>query len=176
MRVFLASICTNIGQHSLSCSMFFTRYKLLTLIILLIPFLSCRKPQGLQFTGFSNFNIQPLSFTNSKISLGIGVYNPNNFDIKVSHVDAEIELAGSKIGNYRLDSIVMLPANSPFTMPVELTVGNGVLLGNALGLLSGDSIPYSLSGKVKAGVKIGTAEIPFTYSGHLSQKDFNLAP
>jgi len=145
-------------------------------LICLLAMLSCKKPQGLQFTGFQNFRVQPLSFTNSKISLGIGVFNPNTFDIKVDHLLAEIKLAGSNLGNYQMDSLITLHANQPFVLPVELVVKNGALLSNMLTVIAGDSIPYSLSGKVRAGRKIGMAEIPFSYSGQLTQKDFNLQP
>jgi LEA14-like dessication related protein len=142
----------------------------------LLVLISCNKPKGLEFTGFQKFNVEPLSFVNSRISLGIGVFNPNNFDVKVDHVDADISLAGKSIGSYQLDSTVYLKANQPFVMPVQLVVKNGTLISNILGIVAGDSIPYSLSGKVKAGRKIATAEIPFSYSGHLTQKDFNLSP
>ena len=71
---------------------------------------------------------------------------------------------------------MILKANQPFQFPVQLVVKNGTLISNILGIVAGDSIPYSLSGKVKAGRKIATAEIPFSYSGHLTQKDFNLSP
>ncbi len=140
---------------------------------LLLLTAACKKPQALQFTGFNNFSVQPLSFTSSKISLGIGVFNPNGFDIKVTHVDADIVLAGSNLGKYTLDSTFLLKANAPFSMPVQLTVKNGAILSNALGLFSGDSVAYSLTGTVRAGRKIATLEIPFTYSGHLTQKDFH---
>ena len=134
---------------------------------------SCQKPQGLNFTGFQNFQLQPLSFTNSKISFGIGIFNPNAFDIKVNHLQADVQLAGSNLGNYKMDSLVTLPGNQAFVLPVELVVKNGALLSNMLGIFAGDSIAYSLVGRVRAGRKIGMAEIPFSYSGHLSQKDFN---
>ena len=134
---------------------------------------SCQKPQGLNFTGFQNFQLQPLSFTNSKISFGIGIFNPNAFDIKVNHLQADVQLAGSNLGNYKMDSLVTLPGNQAFVLPVELVVKNGALLSNMLGIFAGDSIAYSLVGRVRAGRKIGMAEIPFSYSGHLSQKDFS---
>lgn len=156
--------------------MFFTRSSRLLALLPLFILCACQKPQGLQFTGFSNFSFAPVSFTNSRISLGIGVFNPNHFDIKVGHVEADINLAGTPVGRYQLDSTFLLKGGEPFVLPVTLTVKNSTLLGNAFGLLAGDSIPYSLNGRVKAGRKIAMAEIPFTYSGHLSQKDFNLAP
>jgi LEA14-like dessication related protein len=135
--------------------------------------LSCTNPKSLDFTGFENFQVQPISFTNSKISFGIGIFNPNAFDIRVNHLRADVELAGAHLGNYEMDSLVTLPGNQSFILPVELVVKNGTLISNMLGVLAGDSIAYSLAGKVKAGRKIGMTEIPFTYSGHLSQKDFN---
>lgn len=133
---------------------------------------SCSTPKGLNFTGFENFQVQPLSFTNSRVSFGIGVFNPNSFDIRVNHLDAQIKLAGSNLGKYQLDSLVTLHGKKQLVLPVELVIKNGALLSNILSVIAGDSVAYTLIGKVKAGRKIGMAEIPFSYSGHLSQKDF----
>jgi LEA14-like dessication related protein len=149
------------------------KLKCILIVSCLAAMVSCQKPQGLNFTGFQNFQLQPLSFTNSKISFGIGIFNPNAFDIKVNHLQADVQLAGSNLGNYKMDSLVTLPGNQAFVLPVELVVKNGALLSNMLGIFAGDSIAYSLVGRVRAGRKIGMAEIPFSYSGHLSQKDFN---
>ena len=156
--------------------MILKRIILLASAPLLLILSSCNKPRGLEFTGFEKFSIEPVSFVTSKINVGIGVFNPNSFDVKVDRIDADINLAGKSIGKYLLDSTILLKGNQPFVFPVQLEVRNGSLLTNILGIVAGDSIPYSLSGKVRAGRKIATAEIPFSYSGHLSQKDFNLFP
>ena len=135
---------------------------------------ACKKPQGLNFTGFKNFQVQPLSFSSSRISCEVGVFNPNDFTIKVKHLDAAIMLAGKSLGEYRIeDTTLLLPGKQPFYLPIQLEVRNSALLGNMLSVMSGDSIPYSLTGNVKAGRKVATIDIPFTYSGKLSQKDFN---
>lgn len=142
----------------------------------LLVITACQKPKGLQFNGFQDFDVKPLSFTNSRVSFGLSVFNPNSFDIKVNHLQADVKLAGSSLGNYQLDSLITLPASQGFILPVSLVVKNGDLIGNMLSVIAGDSLPYSLSGKVRAGRKIGMAEIPFSYSGQISQKDFNLRP
>ena len=144
----------------------------LLLSFLLTGLYSCKKPKDISFTGFENFQLQPISFASSKVSFGVGIFNPNDFDIKVKYLQADIQLSGNNLGSYQKDSLFVIPRNQAFVLPVELTVKNSTLLGNMFGVLTGDSISYSLAGKVKAGKKI-MAEIPFTYSGHLSQKDFN---
>ncbi|MES2647162.1 MAG: LEA type 2 family protein [Bacteroidota bacterium] len=145
----------------------------LVLPVLFLAFSACNKPKGLQFKGFQDFDVKPLSFTNSRVSFGISVFNPNKFDIRINHLDAAISLAGNSIGVYQLDSLITLPASQPFVLPVQLVVKNGALLSNVLSVVAGDSLPYTLSGKVRAGRKIAMAEIPFSYSGHLNQNDFN---
>ena len=142
-------------------------------LISLLALASCQQPQGLKFNGFQDFEVKPLSFTNSRVSFGIQVFNPNNFEVRVNHVEADIKLAGSRLGNYQMDSLLTLPANQSFVMPVQLVVKNGSLISNILSVMAGDSLPYTLAGKVRAGRKIAMAEIPFSYSGHLSQSDFN---
>ena len=146
------------------------------LLVCLLATAACQKPKGLQFNGFQDFDVKPLSFSNSRVSFGISVFNPNSFDIKVNHLQADIKLAGNSLGNYQMDSLITLPASQAFVLPVALVVKNGALLGNMLSVMAGDSLPYSLSGKVRAGRKIGMAEIPFSYSGQISQKDFSLRP
>jgi LEA14-like dessication related protein len=137
--------------------------------------MACNKPQGLDFTGFRQFNVQPLSFTTSRISCEVGVYNPNNFSIKVKHLETSIMLADKAIGEYHIDdTTILLEPKQPFYLPVQLEVSNGALLSNMLSVIAGDSIPYTLTGKVRAGRKIATVEIPFNYSGKLSHGDFKV--
>jgi len=134
---------------------------------------SCQKPEGLKFTGFRNFALTPLSLSNSKVSCEVGVHNPNRFDVNVKHLEAELAVSGKHLGNYLLDSVVVLPRGGDFYLPIELEVKNASLLTNSLSVLLGDSIPYTVIGKVRGGRKNLMTEMPFSYSGHLSSKHFN---
>jgi LEA14-like dessication related protein len=179
----MAKICENFcvvpiisGNNAYHAQMFISKNKnILAGVFLTIFMAACHKPQGLDFTGFRQFNVQPLSFSTSRISCEVGVYNPNNFSIKVKHLETSIMLADKALGEYRIeDTTILLEPKQPFYLPIQLEVSNGALLSNMLSVMSGDSIPYTLAGKVRAGRKIATAEIPFSYSGRLSQKDFQL--
>jgi LEA14-like dessication related protein len=139
----------------------------------LIFLTSCQKPEGLKFTGFRNFEVMPLSLSSSKISCEVGVHNPNRFDISVKHLEANLALSGKSLGNYLLDSTVLLPAGGDFYLPILLEVKNASILTNGLSVLLGDSIPYTVVGKVRGGRKKIMTEMPFSYSGQLSSKDFH---
>ena len=139
----------------------------------LLVFTSCQKPEGLKFTGFRNFELTPLSVSSSKVRCEVGVHNPNRFDVNVKHLEADLAVAGKHLGNYLLDSVVVLPAGGDFYLPIQLEVKNASLLTNSLSVLLGDSIPYTVIGKVRGGRKNLMTEMPFSYSGHLSGKDFN---
>ena len=89
------------------------------------------------------------------------------------YLEADLAVAGKHLGNYLLDSVVVLPAGGDFYLPIQLEVKNASLLTNSLSVLLGDSIPYTVIGKVRGGRKNLMTEMPFSYSGHLTSNDFH---
>jgi hypothetical protein len=156
-----------------TCSMKLSIRFLLPCCFGLLLLASCQKPEGLKFTGFRNFEVMPLSLSSSKIRCEVGVHNPNRFDISVKHLEANLALSGKNLGNYLLDSTVLLPAGGDFYLPILLEVKNASILSGGLSVLLGDSIPYTVIGKVRGGRKKIMTEMPFSYSGQLSSKDFH---
>jgi LEA14-like dessication related protein len=134
---------------------------------------SCQKPEGLKFMGFRNFELMPLSLSSSKIRCEVGVHNPNRFDVNVKHLEADLAVSGKHLGYYLLDSVVVLPAGGDFYLPIQMEVKNSSLLTNSISVMLGDSIPYTVIGKVRGGRKKLMTEMPFSHSGHLTSNHFH---
>ncbi len=82
-------------------------------------------------------------------------------------------LSGKHLGDYQLDSSLLLPPASVYYFPVQLEVKNGSLISSTLAVIAGDSLPYTLKGRVTGGRKVATTAMDFDYSGFLTQKDFH---
>ncbi len=145
------------------------------LLVVSIPALclltSCNSFQSLEYRGVSEWKVQAKSFAESKLSANIKVFNPNKYRVTVKRIEADILVNGSKWSNYLLDSSFMVPAQSEFTLPVNLRVKNASLLTGVSTLAAGKELMYELKGKIKGTFRSITAEVPFTYQDKFSEED-----
>ena len=133
----------------------------------------CNPFKSFEYRGVSDWKIQTKSFTESKLSGNINVFNPNKYEVTIKRIEAEIIVNGSQWSNYLLDSSFVVPAQSLFTFPVGLRVKNSSLLTGVASLASGTELPYELKGKIKGKFRGITAEFPFTYTDKFSEQDIH---
>lgn len=150
--------------------MFRKTFSSLLLLVLLMP--SCKKPQDVEWLGFRHFQFLPKSFTESQLSFEMGVKNPNPYAIKVKNIQADLLIGGSPVTKYQLDSLVEIPSNQPYYLPVTVQLSNSFLLSQALALLTGDSLNYQVSGRIRAGRGGATLSFPFDQKGKISPNIF----
>ena len=147
---------------------------ILVYTLLILGSWGCNPFKTIEYRGISDWDIKPKSFLESGLSAKIHVFNPNNYKITVKRIEANIEVNGSNWGQYKLDSSFVMPANGEFALPIGLNVKNAQILSGALNLVSGNGVPYQLTGKIKGTYRNLTTEVPFVQKGFLSEDDIKL--
>lgn len=141
------------------------------LVIAGTAFTGCEPFQAFEYKGVSDWKIQTKSFSESKLSGTINVFNPNKYQVTIKRIEADILVNGNQWSQYQVDSSFSVPAQSQFSFPVNLRVKNSSLLGGLSRLATGKDLPYELKGKIKGTYRKITAEVPFVYTGSFTEKD-----
>ncbi len=133
--------------------------------------IGCEPFKSPEFIGLNDWKLEPKSFFESKLAVKVKLFNPNKHKIVVKRMEADILVNGLNLSSYKLDSTFEVPGNAEFIFPVELKLNNSYLLSGLSGLTSGKEIPYQFKGKIRGMYRSITAEVPFVYSGSLSDKE-----
>ena len=129
---------------------------------------ACSTPQNLQFQGVQNFRLENVGLSSSTIAADLAYYNPNNFSLRVKHIDAQVYANNEYVGSYVLDSLMDIPARANFIFPARVNINMQPILKSALSILSSKDIQLHIVGKTKVGKGGFFMNIPFDVSS--SQK------
>jgi len=137
--------------------------------VLLIPILlfgACSKPEMPQFVGIGNFNIESLGGNQSVVSADVTYYNQNKFDLKLRKADLDIYLADKYVGKTVLDTLIEIPKLDTFNVPVKITVDVKSLVSNAISALLFNQIKIKIQGTAKVGRSGFLMNLPVLYEGN----------
>jgi LEA14-like dessication related protein len=126
---------------------------------------SCGKPKSLQYLNVQNFKVESLGLGNSVISADVKFFNPNNFDMKLKKAEMDISVNNKFIGKSTLDTLMNIPKNDSFYIPVHLGVNLKSLMVNSIGSLFTNEVDIKMDGKARLGKGIFFFNFPFSYQG-----------
>ena len=143
-------------------------------MILFLFFLttSCGKPKSLQYLDVQNFKIVSMGLKSSVISADVKFFNPNHFMMKLKKAEMDISVNEKYIGKSVLDTLMNIPKNDSFYIPVRLDVDMKTLLVNSLGSLFSNEVDLKMEGKARLGKGIFFFNFPFSYQGKQKFKLF----
>ena len=133
--------------------------------LFLILFISCKKPQSLDYRGMKNFKIEKLGFDYSTVSMDLVYFNPNNFGIDLKHVDCDVYLDNRYAGKYLLDTTMHINKKAEFCLPSKMNVDMKGLLKNSFDLLMNKEVLVTLKGVTKVGKAGIYINFPVNYEG-----------
>lgn len=131
----------------------------------MILFISCKKPQSLDYRGMKNFKIEKLGFDYSTVSMDLVYFNPNNFGIDLKHVDCDVYLDNRYAGKYLLDTTMHINKKTEFCLPSKMNVDMKGLLKNSFDLLMNKEVLVTLKGTTKVGKAGIYINFPVNYEG-----------
>lgn len=110
-------------------------------------------------------NVTGLGMTGGTLDLVFDVYNPNDYRLRSTRLEVDLELAGTDFGKALIDKPLDLsPVNhSRVTMPVRFT-WSGVGAA-ARSLLESQKLPYGLTGSVLLETPIGEKSVALKSNG-----------
>ena len=135
------------------------------ILLLLLAFASCKKPQSFEYRDLRNFKIDSLGFQNSSISMDLVYFNPNNFGVDLKHIDCDVYVEHNYLGKYILDTTMHIAKKSEFVVPSKMNVNMKNLFKNTLTSLFTKELLLEVKGTTKVGKGGIYITVPFSYSG-----------
>lgn len=121
------------------------------LCCILVMASSCITPKPLEYRGVDGFRIETLTLGESKVALGVRLFNPNSYGLQLKGGNIGIYLNNNFVGSSSVEQRTVVPGGNEFILPLGITANLRELLGNALQLLMNPKVNVRLKGNIKAG-------------------------
>jgi len=139
----------------------------LTFLFLISAFslLSCKSFKEPEFTGIENVRVSEIGLTGSTLNLDLHYFNHNKSKLQLKYAEGDAWLDDSKLGHFVVDTLIHVPANSDFFLPVTLRIDMAYILKNAISAYVNKAVTVKIEGKVKVGKGGLFINYPIHYQG-----------
>jgi LEA14-like dessication related protein len=135
------------------------------LLFLALSISSCVTLREPDFRAVENIRVARLGKNETTLAMDVRYYNPNKTRVKLKEAGGSAWLEGNFLGNFKMDSMVHIPAYAEFTLPVTLDVDMKMLLRNSLSAFLNKEVIIKLEGKAKLGKGFVYINYPIRYEG-----------
>lgn len=146
---------------------------LVSIILVLVLFSACRKPQGFDYRDIKNVKIEKLGFDNTTVSMDLVYFNPNGFGVDLKRVDCDVYINNNFLGKYILDTTMHIGRKVEFSLPSRMNVDMRGFYKNALNLLFNNEVLVDVKGTTRVGKAGFFVTVPFHYEGRHKINLFN---
>jgi LEA14-like dessication related protein len=123
------------------------KLQLLTFLFFLFLFSSCKDIKDPELRGFDSVTVKEAALKKSVIRVNVRYFNPNRFNARLKEAHGEAWVQNMYLGTFKVDSLIKVPANSEFVVPVDLSIETFKILS----LLANEEVMIKISGTAKAG-------------------------
>lgn len=127
------------------------RVKIIPVLLFSLLFCSCSKMRDPVFMGIENVRMNGVGLAASMVTLDIRYLNPNKFQGRLKQAEGDAWIDSVYLGHFLVDTLVDIPANSEFLVPVKLSLDMKQLLKHSLTSFQQDSVKLVINGRAKAG-------------------------
>lgn len=120
-------------------------------ILVSFLFAACGEVKDFEFKKIESWKINGLGLSSSTISARLLFYNPNSFTVTLKHMEGDVAVEGSDLGNCVSDTFVRIKSKQEFLLPVEIQLKTGALLMGGLAFLGKDSLQVKFKGYMRVG-------------------------
>lgn len=92
-------------------------------------------------------------------------FNPNSFSLKLKKVDCDLFLDSNYVGKVVLDTLMIIPRSSEFSLPASFSIDMKNLFKNSLDLIFNREVLIGAKGTTRVGKGLFYVTIPFNYEG-----------
>lgn len=143
-----------------------TKFAGLLFFLLSITFLpSCKSVKEPVLKGIEKVRVKRVGLKESNLDFEILFFNPNNYRLKLKKASGEAWLDGNSLGRFTIDTLVHIPANGDFRLPVQLKIDMRHFVENMAAALMDKIVLLKLDGVAKAGKGIIFINYPIHYEG-----------
>lgn len=113
--------------------------------------ISCGKLKDPVFKGIENVKMNGLGMQESFVTLDIRYLNPNGFKGKLKNAEGDAWIDSIYLGHFIVDTLVHIPPNSDFLVPVKLMIDMKQMLKHSMTAFLKEDVLLRITGKAKAG-------------------------
>jgi len=163
--VFYKAGLTSQSVFYISMQMTKTLTPLLLLFIIVFGSSSCRSIKDPQFQRIENIRLGKLGLNESTLNLDILYSNLNNTSLKLKSAEGEAWLDNTFLGHFTVDTLIKIPANDLFRLPVKLQVDMRKILQSSLLAFLNPEVVIKVNGKARVGKGFVYINYPIKYEG-----------
>ncbi|MBO9572890.1 MAG: LEA type 2 family protein [Chitinophagaceae bacterium] len=148
------------------------RFTAVVLIMIIIS--SCTKPKDLEFVDVQNIRMIKWGLSESLVGVDVRFYNPNNQQVRLKDADAKVYANSAYLGNAFTDTVIVIPKNDTFAVPLILKLNTATALAGAMQTLADTTVAIKVEGNVKMGKAGVFVNYPISYEKVQRVADLNL--
>ncbi|MES1218087.1 MAG: LEA type 2 family protein [Bacteroidota bacterium] len=134
-------------------------------LIILLLFSSCKSFKEPEFTGIENVRVGEIGLDGSLLNLDLHYFNHNKSRLQLKYAEGDAWLDETKLGHFTVDTLIHIPANADFFLPVTLKVDMAYILKNALSAFINKEVTVKIDGNAKVGKGGIFIHYPIRYEG-----------
>ena len=130
-----------------------------------LMFAGCAKPKGFKFLGFQNPKVNSWGLKESVVGFEVRLFNPNNYQLQIKNASVDVFLNGELLGHSDLDSLIKVPKNDSFAIPLQMTVQTSRAVGGLISRANDTAFVVKLEGNARVGKGGLFFNYPIKYEG-----------
>jgi LEA14-like dessication related protein len=142
-------------------------HSIVSWVILLISlaFVSCGSVKEPEFRGIENIRIKSFGLKESTLNLNLHYFNPNKSRLSLKKAEGDAWIDGKLLGHFIVDTLVQIPAEGDFQLPVNLKMDMGSAFKNSLNAFFNKEVMVKIDGRAKVGKAGIYIHYPIRYEG-----------
>ena len=130
-----------------------------------LSYSSCSSVREPELIGIENVKIDRIGLQGSAVTLGLHYFNHNNFRLKLKKAEGNAWLDSNSLGHFTLDTLIHIPANADFRLPIKLKMDMKYFIANMRMAISGKEVLIKVDGTARAGKSFFYGNYPIKYEG-----------
>ncbi|NOT52928.1 MAG: LEA type 2 family protein [Chitinophagaceae bacterium] len=134
-------------------------------LALWLSYSSCTSVKEPELIGIENVTIERLGVKESALNVELHYHNPNSFRVKLKRAEGTAWLDDNPLGDFVLDTLLHIRANSDFRLPLKLKMDMRHFVSNMAKFVSGKQVAIKVEGTARVSKGILTGNYPIKYEG-----------
>ena len=134
-------------------------------LLLLISLVACQSMQEPALNGIENLRVGRLGALESTLTMDLNCHNPNKAKFVLKGAKGAAWLDNSFVGHFAVDTLVRIPSNGDFRIPMKFKMDMKYLLHHPLSSLLNAEKLVRLEGKARVGKNGLFFNYPIKYEG-----------
>jgi LEA14-like dessication related protein len=130
-----------------------------------VLFISACSLEEPTFKGIENVQMGKLGVKESTFTLDLHYFNPNRSGLKLKKAEGDAWMDGDYLGHFTMDTLINIPGNSDFLLPVKFRAEMALLLKNSMSAMLGKESLLKVEGKARVGKSGIYIRYPIRYEG-----------